>query len=92
MLTPRIETASLSLLAAVLAIVIPGGALALMAMCTRCRVAPALKRGLLSGYLALWVGFAAWLFGAAPILASACAASVFGAMYAMLNRRGRPAA
>jgi len=87
MLTPRVETASLSLLAAVLAIVIPGGALALMAMCTRCRVAPALKRGLLSGYLALWVGFAAWLFGAAVIVAITAASVAFAAMYALTGRR-----
>ena len=87
MLTPRVETASLSLLAAVLAIVIPGGALALMAMCTRCRVAPTLKRGLLSGYLALWVGFAAWLFGAAVIAAIIVASVTFAAMYALTGRR-----
>ena len=87
MLAPRMETASLSFLAAVLTVVIPGGALALMAVCARCRVASALQRGLLSGYLATWVGFAAWLFGAAVIAAIVVASVTFAAMYALTGRR-----
>jgi uncharacterized membrane protein YcfT len=81
------ETASLSLLAAVLTVVIPGGALALMAVRARCRVAPALQRGLLSGYLAIWVGVVAWLFGVAVIVAIVAASVVFAAMYALTGRR-----